>query len=160
MATKIVGMADLAVVKHPDVLTTIGLGSCLGIAFYDASSKIGGLAHVMLPDSTRIRNNTNEAKFVDTAIAKMLNDMMRMGAKRDSIKAKIAGGAQMFPIATGNDMMKIGDNNIDMTMSVLRTLRIPILAQDVGLNYGRTVELHTDDGRFVIKTIGYGVKIL
>jgi chemotaxis protein CheD len=153
-------MADLAVVSYPDSLTTIGLGSCLGIALYDANKKIAGLAHVMLPDSTRIKNNDNPAKFVDTAVVKLINDMVARGASRTSLKAKIAGGAQMFPVTPGNEMMRIGDNNIDMTIKVLNELRIPILARDVGLNYGRTVELFSEDGRYSIKTIGYGNKVI
>ena len=58
-----VGMADLNICKEPDILTTIGLGSCIGIALYDPTTKISGLAHIMLPDSTQIRNNSNIAKF-------------------------------------------------------------------------------------------------
>ena len=61
-----VGMADLKICKAPDALTTIGLGSCIGIALYDPSTKISGLAHIMLPDSKSIRNNSNIAKFADT----------------------------------------------------------------------------------------------
>ena len=63
-----VGMADLNVCKSPDIITTLGLGSCIGIAVYDPVTKIGGLAHIMLPDSTQIRNNLNKAKFADTGI--------------------------------------------------------------------------------------------
>ena len=64
-----VGMADLNICREPDCLTTIGLGSCVGIALYDSVTKITGLAHIMLPDSKEIRNNSNIAKFADTGIA-------------------------------------------------------------------------------------------
>ena len=60
-----VGMADLNLCRDPDIITTLGLGSCIGIALYDPSTKIGGLAHIMLPDSTKMRNNSNIAKFAD-----------------------------------------------------------------------------------------------
>ena len=69
-----VGMADLKICKAPDALTTIGLGSCIGIAIYDPSTKITGLAHIMLPDSTQIRNNSNIAKFADTGIQKLYDE--------------------------------------------------------------------------------------
>ena len=62
-----VGMADLKVCKAPDALTTLGLGSCVGVALYDPVTKVSGLLHCMLPDSTQIRNNSNLAKFADTS---------------------------------------------------------------------------------------------
>ena len=63
-----VGMADLKVGKSPDVLTTLGLGSCVGVAIYDPVTKISGLLHCMLPDSTQFRNNSNKAKYADSGI--------------------------------------------------------------------------------------------
>ena len=94
----VVGMADLNVTRAPGTLTTLGLGSCVGIALYDPATKIAGLAHIMLPDSKAIHNNSNVAKFADTAIVKMIADMERLGARRANITAKIAGGAHLiFP---------------------------------------------------------------
>ena len=155
-----VGMADMNLVKHPGALTTLGLGSCVGIALYDPITKIAGLAHCMLPDSTQIQNNTNQAKFVDTAIDGLVKDMVKLGAQQRRIVAKVAGGAQMFAFNSSNDSMRIGDRNVDATTQILRKMRIPIVATDVRENYGRTVELHSDDGRLVIKTIGRGVKTI
>ena len=77
-----VGMADLNICKSPNAITTLGLGSCIGIALYDPVTKIGGLAHIMLPDSTKIRNNSNIAKFADTGIVELVNRMVRAGANR------------------------------------------------------------------------------
>lgn len=156
----IVGMADLNSTKAPGVLTTLGLGSCVGIALYDPIHKIAGLAHVMLPDSTSIQNNSNIAKFADTATVKLINDMIRLGASKNLIKAKIAGGAQMFAFNSTNDNMRIGDRNVDATIKMLSKAGIPLLAKDTGKNFGRTVELYADDGRFIIKTIGYGTYTL
>lgn len=156
----IVGMADLNVCKSPMALTTLGLGSCVGIALYDALTKTAGLAHIMLPDSTQIQNNSNIAKFADSAMKKLIDDMVRLGAKRDLLKAKIAGGAQMFAFHSTNESMRIGDRNVEATIRLLRQYRIPLLARDTGDNYGRTVELYADDGRFLIKTIGHGNRTL
>jgi len=156
----IVGMADLNVTKYPGALTTLGLGSCVGIALYDLKTRVAGLAHVMLPDSTQIQNNTNIAKFADTAIVKLVNDMVRSGAKREAIKAKIAGGAQMFAFNSTNESMRIGDRNVESSLRVLSAISIPVVARDVGGNYGRTVELYSEDGRFLIKTIGHGNKAI
>lgn len=91
-----VGMADMNITTHPGVLTTLGLGSCIGIALYDPSTKIAGLAHIMLPDSTQIKNNSNVAKFADTATVQLLAQMVKIGANKSRVKAKLAGGAQMF----------------------------------------------------------------
>lgn len=156
--TIIVGMADLNVAKTTGKLTTLGLGSCLGIVLYDSMTKVGGMAHVMLPDSTQIKNNTNVAKFVDTGTKTLIDKMKLAGARQTNLKAKIAGGAQMFAVSGNNENMKIGDRNIEACIKLLGTLGIPIIARDVGLNYGRTITLHTDDGRLEIKTIGHGIK--
>jgi chemotaxis protein CheD len=153
-------MADLRAVKAPGALTTLGLGSCVGIALYDSSAKIAGLAHCMLPDSKLIANNSNTAKFVDTAIVKLVGDMIKMGARRELMKAKVAGGAQMFAYNAQNDQMRIGDRNVDSTLRVLAALKIPVIGRDTGDTYGRTVELYAEDGKFYIKTIGHGNRMI
>ena len=155
-----VGMADLNSCKHPGGLTTLGLGSCVGIALYDPQAKVAGLAHCMLPDSSQIQNNANKAKFVDTAVVTLVSDMLRLGASRARIIAKVAGGAQMFAVVGGNEKMRIGDRNVEATEAILKRLGIRIISMDVRENYGRTVELFTEDGRFVIKTIGRPIKTI
>lgn len=156
--TIIVGMAELKVAKAPYVLSTIGLGSCVGIALYDPTTKIAGLAHIMLPESTAIQANLNPAKFADTAIAKLINDMLRMGAKPTALRAKIAGGAQMFNFDSTNDNLRVGDRNVEATRRVLNAHRIPLIAEETGSTFGRTVEIHAEDGRFVIKAIGQKIR--
>lgn len=153
-----VGMADLNIAKEPDVLTTLGLGSCVGIALYDSSLKLGGLAHIMLPDSTQIKNNSNKAKFADTAIELLLEQMISKGARKNRIVAKIAGGAHMFDFKNMDDMMRIGTRNVTAVTQILKEIHIPIIAQDTGDNYGRTIELHTLTGMLRVKTIGHGVR--
>lgn len=156
-----VGMADLNVALFPDVLTTIGLGSCVGIALYDEINKIGGLAHIMLPSSKDIRNNANKAKFADTAIDILLAMMAEKHADRDHIVCKLAGGAQMFA-AKGNcnDILNIGARNVAAAKDVLQSLKIPVIAEDTGGSFGRTIELYTDTGALLIKTIGHGTRII
>lgn len=151
-----VGMADLKTGKSPDSIISYGLGSCVGIALYDAQTKIGGLAHIMLPDSTQARATDNTAKFADTAIPVLLEQIIRLGAVKNRITAKIAGGSQMFSFAQASDVMRIGDRNVESVREVLKSLAIRILAEDVGRNYGRTVELLLDSGVFIIKTVNKG----
>lgn len=152
----IVGMADLNSIKEKGSLITLGLGSCVGIALYDPVSKVAGLAHAMLPNSKEIQNNSNIAKFVDLATLKLTKDMILKGAKQDRIVAKIAGGAQMFAFGSTQQSMRIGDRNVTATENMLRRLGIKVISKDVGKTFGRTVELHAEDGKFVIKTIEHG----
>jgi len=153
-----VGMADLQTGRHPCILTTLGLGSCVGVALYDPSKKVVGLAHIMLPSSTQARNKSNIAKFADTAIAKMVNDMVDIGASRSNIVAKLAGGAQMFSVNDTPEMLRIGLRNVMAAKEVLNLLKIPIIAEDTGGDYGRTIEINSENGKLLIKTIGHGTK--
>ncbi|WP_132252028.1 chemotaxis protein CheD [Natranaerovirga pectinivora] len=155
-----VGMADLKTCMAPNILTTLGLGSCVGIVLYDPLKKISGLAHIMLPDSTQIRNNDNKAKFADTAIDVLINEMVNMGAKKDRLVAKLAGGAQMFAFSSTNDLMRIGERNVEASKRILNQLGIKILSEDTGANYGRTIEFYSENGDLLIKTIGKDSKII
>lgn len=156
-----VGMADLKTCKAPDGLITLGLGSCVGIAIRDPALKIGGLAHIMLPDSTAMRNqNSVIEKFADTGIKELVRQLEEMGVRRERLVAKIAGGATMFQIQNKTDIMKIGERNVSATMEILKEMGIQILAQDTGENYGRTVMFYPETGEFHIKAIGRDVKII
>ncbi|MDE6388626.1 MAG: chemotaxis protein CheD [Lachnospiraceae bacterium] len=149
-----VGMADLNVCVSPDSITTLGLGSCVGIAVRDPVTKIGGLAHIMLPDSTSIRINSNIPKFADTGIEELIKQVVARGANRGRLVAKIAGGAQMFAFQSTNDMVRVGERNVAATKKKLAELKIPIIAQDTGKNYGRTVIFYPETGDFVIRAVG------
>ena len=149
-----VGMADLNVCVSPDCITTLGLGSCLGIAIRDPVIKIGGLAHIMLPDSTAIRNNVNIPKFADTGIEELVKRVVAQGANRGRLVAKIAGGAQMFAFQTKNEMVRVGERNAEATRKKLAEMNIPILAEDTGKNYGRTVIFYPENGDFYIRAVG------
>lgn len=155
-----VGMADLQVCKSPDVLTTLGLGSCVGVALYDPVTKISGLLHLMLPDSTKIRNNENIAKFADTGIEELIRQMLSLGANKTRLVAKIAGGAQMFAMKSTNELLRVGERNVEAAKENLSKYNIRILDEDTGLNYGRTVELYSESGDFVIKSVGKPLKII
>ncbi len=158
MALIKVGMADLNSCKAPNALTTLGLGSCIGIVLYDPKTKVSGLAHIMLPDSTQIKNNKNVAKFADTAVEKLINDMEKLGANKRRLVSKIAGGAQMFSFGSTNDLMRIGERNAIASRKKLKELGIPLLAEDCGKNYGRTIEFNSETGILQIKTIGKDLK--
>ena len=156
-----VGMADLKTCKAPDSVTTIGLGSCCGITLYDPVTKIGGLAHIMLPDSTAIRNNSNIAKFADTGIDELLRQVLALGASKPRLVAKIAGGAKMFEV-TGSvsSTINVGERNAEASRKKLKELGIRLVAEDCGLNYGRTVTLDCNTGEYRIRSVGKEDKII
>lgn len=155
-----VGMADLNICKAPDTIITVGLGSCIGLTLYDPILKIGGMVHYMLPDSTVMANNTNIAKFADTGIPELLKRVTLAGANRSRLVAKIAGGAKMFEVTQMSTIGGIGDRNAMAAKQILRRLNIKLVAEDTGLNYGRTVELHCDTGDFYIKAVKKPVKVI
>ena len=155
-----VGMADLNISKSPDSLTTLGLGSCVGICLYDKVRKIAGLAHIMLPSSKEIKNNSNRAKFADSGIDELIRLMSNEGANKNNLIAKIAGGSQMFNFNSGNDMLRIGERNVNATKEKLKELNIRIIAEDTGGNFGRTITFDSEDGSLNIRTLGHGEKII
>lgn len=149
-----VGMADVNVCRAPDAITTLGLGSCVGVVLFDKSTGIAGLAHIMLPDSTKVRQNQNRAKFADTGIDLLLEMLKKKGANRTMLTAKIAGGAQMFAFSANNDMLRVGDRNVEAVKKKLQQLGIQLLAEDTGKNFGRTVEFYPERDEFLIKSVG------
>ena len=155
-----VGMADLQVAKAPDSLITLGLGSCIGLTLYDPVTKIGGMVHYMLPDSTQLKNNTNIAKFGDTGIKELYNRMIKQGATPRRMVAKIAGGAKMFEVSGLSNVGHVGERNAQQAKKMLKELNIPLVAEDTGLNYGRTVTLDCETGEFFIKAVGKSNKTI
>lgn len=149
-----VGIADLNYCTGDDSITTLGLGSCVGVVLYDQVLNLCGMVHVMLPDSSKIRNNDNLAKFADTGVVALYEGMLKKGADRFRLKAKIAGGAQMFSFNTNVEMMRVGESNVIAVKQVLARLRIPIVAEDTGLNYGRTIIFSPSDCVLKIRVVG------
>lgn len=154
--TVTVGISDLNVVRAPDTLVTYALGSCVGICLYDPMSKIAGLSHIMLPTSTINNDPKQQYRFADTAIPLLVKKMEMAGAKRSLIKAKIAGGAQMFAAITNSSISNIGQRNVMAVKESLAKLKIPIIADDTGKNYGRTLYFSASDGLMRIKSVNNG----
>lgn len=155
-----VGIADLKVASQPDRLITLGLGSCVGLTLYDPATRIGGLLHIMLPDSTQFNSVTKPAKFADLGIPLLLSEIGRYGGKVNNLQAKIAGGAQMFSGLNEKFVLNIGERNVAMTRLTLKNLGIRILAEEVGGNRGRTMILDTTNGQVTIRTVGTPLKVI
>ena len=156
-----VGIAQMDITKSPNSIRTSGLGSCVGVVIYDESKKIAGLVHVMLPDSKLGRANvSNVAKFANTGIHAMVAQLKNQGARAFNLKAKIAGGAQMFQFTSTTDSMRIGPRNVEAVKQQLKLLSIPIVAEDTGGNSGRTIEFDPTSSVLHIRTVNQGVKEL
>ena len=153
-----VGMADYKVGSAPSTIISYGLGSCIGISLYDPQTKVGGLLHIMLPDSTQARPTDNPAKFADTRLPLMLKDVLALGAVKTRLVAKIAGGAQMFAFQNATDIMRVGSRNAEAAKKILKDQGIKIIAEDTGGTYGRTVSIDLNTGVYKVKTIDKGEK--
>ncbi|MEM8679749.1 MAG: chemotaxis protein CheD [Planctomycetota bacterium] len=141
-------MGEFAVGASGEVLHAL-LGSCLGLALYDARTRTGGLAHIVLPDS---KGETKlPAKFVDTAIPALIEAMEKQSGRRMRLWAKIAGGASMFKNRTAET---VGTRNIAATEALLEEMKIPILARHLGGEKGRRMHLDLASGRVLIEIVG------
>lgn len=152
-------MADLNTATDPEILRTVGLGSCVGVAIIDLTAKVAGLAHVMLPIAGK-DNVENPAKFADTAIPLLVEKMRSNGAVQNRMIAKLAGGAQMFTTLSQSDLIRIGPRNVEAVKQMLTRLNIPIRAEDTGGNSGRTIDFSSVDGSLTIRTVSQGVKVI
>ena len=151
-----VGIADMNIVKQPDTIRTSGLGSCVGVVLYDESKKIAGLLHVMLPDSNLAKSDkVNAAKFADTGISALIELLKVEGVRPMSLKAKIAGGAQMFQFGS-SDTIRIGPRNVDAVKSELKRMGIRLMAEDTGGSSGRTIEFDPATSLLNIRTVNQG----
>ena len=154
-----VGMADMNVCVAPDAITTLGLGSCVGVVIYDEVKQVAGLVNVMLPDSSLSRGGQlTVAKFADTGVPALIDAMKLKGANAVKLKAKIAGGAQMFKFTSNQDSMRIGPRNVEAVKNQLRKFGIPIVSEDTGGNSGRTIEFNPQTSKLQIRTVNQGVK--
>jgi chemotaxis protein CheD len=145
-----VGIADFAVTADGALLTTSGLGSCLGIGLFDESAGVAGLAHAMLP--TAPEDPDNAAKFTDTGIDAVVTAMRREGATPRHLTAKLAGGSAMFEFDSQDE--PIGARNVAVGRRTLERLGVPVVAADVGGDSGRSLRFHGDTGTLVVKSAG------
>lgn len=159
MNTVVIGMAEIGIVKAPQKITTLGLGSCIGVALYDRVSKIGGMVHIVMPDSGN-KPGICKAKFADTGVDELLRQMIKAGANRNTIVAKMAGGAHMFGGLGKTDSLRVGERNAYKSKLAIMRLHLPLMVEDVGGTYGRTIELDTTDGSLLIKAVGKGSKVV
>jgi chemotaxis protein CheD len=153
----VVRVADLRIGVAEDVLVTVGLGSCVAIALYDAEARVGGLAHVLLPSPALARADTNPAKFPQSAVPRLLQLMMADGARPDRITGRLAGGASMFAALAPPGTVQMGERNLLAARQALKTNGVPLVGEAVGGDFGRTVRLRVADGRVEVSTVAHGI---
>ena len=152
-------VADYAVSKCDGVISTIGLGSCVAIVIYDKQTRVGGMAHVLLPSEGLSRDKDNRAKFPGTAVPLLLEEMRKLGA-RGPYTAKIAGGSSMFGALLPAGGINMGERNVVSARQALSEAGIPLAAQDVGGDYGRSVYFHLADGRVEVRSLKAGDRVI
>jgi chemotaxis protein CheD len=160
MAKKIqVSMAQFHVAKRPEVLEALALGSCVAVILYDKRSGVAGMMHAMLPASCHAREKIRKEKgrFVDTSLQVLYEAVLKNGAKKEFLKAKMAGGANMFPDVP-RETAHIGKQNADAAIQKLKEMNIELVAHDVGGSQGRTVRYDTEKNSLEIRTIADGIK--
>jgi chemotaxis protein CheD len=156
----IVRVADLRSGGAGDILVTVGLGSCVAIMLHDAEAKVGGLAHILLPTPALSRKDSNPAKFPQTAIPRLIELMVADGAKPQRMTARLAGGASMFAALAPPGTIQMGERNLVAARQVLNNHEVPLIAESVGGDFGRTVRLRVSDGRVEVSTVAHGIQHL
>lgn len=154
-----VRISDYKVASYPDTLITIALGSCVGIAIYDPKTKVGGLSHIMLPDSSLFKPPYKAEKFADLAIPQMVAEI-RKQTNTHTLVAKIAGGASMFQFSSQGEGESIGERNIKAVIESLNELKIPLLGQNTGGNIGRTMIVDLDEFKVKVRNANRDISVL
>jgi chemotaxis protein CheD len=135
------------------VLMALGLGSCIGVALFDPQARVGGLAHVVLPQPPD-HNPTPSPKFATVAVPRLYADVLKLGAEKRRLVCKIAGGAQVLTTGTMPNTFRIGERNAEAVVAALSKLGLRAAASDCGGGTGRSLRLTTWDGRVTVKRLG------
>ena len=157
---RIVKVADWAVDRGDVVLVTLGLGSCVAIMLHDPETRLGGMAHVLLPSKSLARDASNPAKFPETAVPLLVERLRTLGAEPRRLTAKLAGGASMFAALMTPGTVQMGERNIVASRNALREAGIPVSAEAVGGQTGRTVRYVCGTGRVEIRSVGVDALII
>ncbi|WP_010630932.1 chemotaxis protein CheD [Sporolactobacillus vineae] len=151
----LVGLSEIKFAESPETLKSLGLGSCIGVILYSDRAHCAGMAHVMLPDSSlSCSGSFSPGKYADTAVPALIRLMTVIhGLPMAELKAKMAGGAEMFRASQRYSTMSIGKRNAEAVGNQLSKYRVPLVAAETGHDFGRTIEFDPGNGMLVIRTI-------
>lgn len=154
-----VRVADHAVGGAGDTLSTVGLGSCVAIMLHAPRAQVGAMAHVLLPSESLARGVQPPAKFASAAVPLLLKDLKAKGVA-EPLMAKIVGGAAMFASLLKTGGVNMGERNIEAVRIALQLANIPIVGEDVGGDFGRSVYFTPADGQVLVRSLRGGDRAL
>jgi chemotaxis protein CheD len=157
---RFVSVADWAVDRGDAVLITLGLGSCVAVVLHDPEAGIGGLAHLLLPSPRLSQDRANPAKFPETAVPFLVERMREAGAVSRRLRARLVGGASMFASLASPAVASVGERNVSAAREALERTGIPVVAEDTGGDYGRSVYAFLETGRVEVRSYAHGVRVL
>ncbi|HEY0777161.1 MAG TPA: chemotaxis protein CheD [Gemmatirosa sp.] len=158
----VVGIGDVRVTDVPEArLVTYALGSCLGVAIHDPVARVGGLLHVMLPDSAidPVKAAQAPALFVDTGVPLLFRESYRLGARKERLVVRVVGGSHAAA-READDRFQIGRRNVSALRRILARNGVPVTAEDVGgCQRSRTVTLDVATGALTVRVDGRDVAL-
>ncbi|MDR3535671.1 MAG: chemotaxis protein CheD [Acetobacteraceae bacterium] len=134
----------------PTVISTI-LGSCVAVCLWDRALRVGGMNHYLLAHDTRRANNT---RFGDVAVERLVEGMLRLGCRPDTMRAKVFGGAAVLQFGANGDT--VGSQNVRLALQLMHTRGIPVIARRTGGRFGLMIRLHTDTGDVLVRRLSAG----
>ena len=145
-----ISISEARIAKGPAVLKAYGLGSCVAVGIYDPTTKLGALGHMLLPNRPKKEAQGTESKYVDAGISRMIDELVEAGASKETMIAKVTGGANMFESVYQTLINSIGARNARSARQTLAELGIPLAGEEVGGNRGRTVEFDLASGNMMV----------
>jgi len=135
-------------VFHEDILIMTTLGSCIAVCLWDRQAKVGGMNHFMLPDNGG--GSSDSGRYGSFAMELLINEMMKLGASRMTMEAKVFGGGAVI---SGMNTINVGERNTAFVMEYLKTERIPVVSKDVLDIYPRKVCFLPHSGKAMVKRL-------
>lgn len=160
MDRDIVRVAEIRTGRGTGKLVALGLGSCVAIILWDPATRIGGMAHILLPAPPPRHNDVPHGRYAQTAVPELLHRMVQEGADRSSIVARLVGGAAMFANLIAPGLIHSGERNVLASRHALHAAAIPLQSEWVGEDFGRSVELHLATGRVEASSVRHGAREL
>lgn len=149
----IASLGEIHVSRDPAiVLACLGLGSCIGVSAYDPASRVGAMAHIVLPQGNEVECKKSPAKYANSAVPLMIMEMEKLGASRNRLVVKIAGGARIIANVAAKSILDIGDRNIAAVKDALFESRLPLKAEDIRGTHGRSLWLYVETGITRVRT--------
>ena len=156
----VVRMGEYHVLRAEGVLAAVGLGSCVAIVLHDRHARVAALAHVVLPSASLSREHDRPARFANTAVPLLLGGMKVEGADLARIVGRLVGGASMFANLLAAGSVSMGERNMLAAQTALRSAGVPIVAEDVGGTWGRSVFFDVGRGTAVVRSVGREDRVL